>query len=156
MGFYSQTLVNCRNNVFSLLSVAVLNHSEPRRSEEEGFIWLLVCSSSWRKAKKGAWRQRLKQRPWRNTAYWPAQPGVTLPAVGWALPHQLLIKKILQIWAQANRFHFPRQLVSIKLKNKQKQPTQRNRNDLVIKSAEYCVFAKPSLMVVEIAHSRGL
>lgn len=57
-------------------------------------------------------------------------------------PTPILIKKILQICAQANRFHFPRQLVSIKLKNKQKQPTQRNRNDLVIKSAEYCVFAK--------------
>jgi hypothetical protein len=39
------------------------------------------------------------QKPWRDAAYWLAQPyrwtaspGVGLPRIGWALPHQSQIK----------------------------------------------------------------
>jgi hypothetical protein len=58
----------------------------------------------------GSWRQELMQRPWRNAAYWLTphrllsllsqrtqdhQPRVVLLIMGWALPHQSLIKKML-------------------------------------------------------------
>jgi hypothetical protein len=57
----------------------------------------------------GTWRQELMQRPQRGAAYWLAphcllslliepkttSPGMALPIMGCALPHQLLIKKML-------------------------------------------------------------
>ena len=58
----------------------------------------------------GIWKQELKQRPWRSVAYWIAprgllslpsyrtqdhQPRMVPPTMGWAPPHQTLIRKML-------------------------------------------------------------
>jgi hypothetical protein len=57
----------------------------------------------------GTFRQELMQRPWRGAAHWLVHHGLlrlfsdrtqdhqhkmTPPTVGWALPHQSLIKKM--------------------------------------------------------------
>ena len=65
----------------------------------------------------GTWRQELMQRTWRGAAYWLASPGLLSllsyrtqdyqprmvpPTMGWALPHQSLIKKMpysLILWS---------------------------------------------------------
>jgi hypothetical protein len=71
---------------------------------------IIKGSQDWNSTKAGTWRQELMQRPWRNAAYWLAphgllillstkprttSPGVVPPTMDWALPHQSLIKKII-------------------------------------------------------------
>lgn len=74
----------------------------------KGFIWLMGYKSSAGKPRweneAGARRKELQQRPWRNTAlsgllsllffiqHQTTYLGVTLPTVGWAIPHQSIQK----------------------------------------------------------------
>jgi len=97
----------------------------------------LLTTSSWRftvaciswsskAVRAGTWKQGLIQRPWSSDASWlvphglPAcslfyrtqdhSPGITLPTIGWALPHQSAIKKIPYswiLWRHFSQLRFP-------------------------------------------------
>lgn len=77
----------------------------------KGFTWLRIYRpSSWKDRQEletGTQRQELKQRPWRNAAYclaplglmsyfsYTTWTGMAQPILGWALAHQLAVKKML-------------------------------------------------------------
>ena len=88
-----------------------MKHHDQSNPGRKGFIWLMLPhhGRKSRPNRAGAWRQELMQRPWRGAAYWLAlydllsllsyrtqnhSPGVATPTMGWALPHQSLVKKI--------------------------------------------------------------
>lgn len=57
-------------------SVAVIKHQPQATCGRKGFVWLIGFSPSSRKAKAGFWRQDLKQKRWRNSAYCFARQGL--------------------------------------------------------------------------------
>ena len=89
---------------------ATKNRDQEANWGRKGFIDLTLpyCRSGWESSPAGTWGQELMHRPWRGVAYWLAphgcsacflieprttSPGMTVPTMGWALPHQSLIRK---------------------------------------------------------------
>lgn len=98
------------------VSIAVTKHRNPMQREEENNLFQVTVpnNSSSLKGRNSktewTWRQELKQKPWRNAAYWLApnawfsllsysnednQPKCGMPTVIWDISHKLLIEKVL-------------------------------------------------------------
>jgi hypothetical protein len=96
--------------------VSVIKPSDENQLGEERVHWAYrlqfsIKRKSWQKLKAGMGRQELKQRPWKNTAYWFLsllfhKPRLTCwvstHTVGWVLQHQSLIKKMSHRCSEAN------------------------------------------------------
>lgn len=87
------------------MSLLLWKHVYQKQHGERKTIWLIDCSSSMQKAKVGTLRQEPKQRRWRSASDSPvsklmighlsftAQIHLFKSTVGWALSHQVGIKK---------------------------------------------------------------
>ena len=86
--------------------------------ERNGLFHLRACDPSSKEVRTESWRQRLKQKPWRNNVYWlflhsflglpystqtPTYQEVAWAQVSWAFPTSIInLEHIPQSCSQAN------------------------------------------------------
>jgi hypothetical protein len=113
MGYVWGIFMNWKSSVLVRVSIAVMKHQDRKQLGEERVYFTHHSSIEQHEGRNlngtGTQRQGLMQRPWRGDSYWLAphgslsllikprttSPGMALPTMGWGLPLQSLIVKVL-------------------------------------------------------------